>query len=92
MPEADSTWQGDCFVFDGRVSVSHGLKEGPHALCYACRRPILPEDMERDSYEHGVSCYQCVDETSEADKGRFRERQKQIALAEARGAKHMNFL
>ena len=48
--------------------------------------------MERDSYEHGVSCYQCVDETSEADKGRFRERQKQIALAEARGAKHMNFL
>jgi UPF0176 protein len=92
VPEADSTWQGDCFVFDGRVSVSHGLKEGPHALCYACRRPILPEDMERDSYEHGVSCYQCVDETSEADKGRFRERQKQIALAEARGAKHMNFL
>ena len=92
VPEADSTWQGDCFVFDGRVSVSHGLKEGPHALCYACRRPILPEDMERDSYEHGVSCYQCVNETSEDDKGRFRERQKQIALAEARGAKHMNFL
>ena len=92
VPEAQSTWQGDCFVFDGRVSVSHGLREGPHELCYACRRPILPEDMQRDTYEHGVSCIHCHDETSEADKDRFRERQKQIALSEARGENHMNFL
>jgi len=92
VPEANSTWQGDCFVFDGRVSVSHGLKEGPHELCYACRRPILPSDMERSEYEHGVSCHQCVGETSEDDKGRFRERQKQIALAQARGERHMGFL
>lgn len=92
VPEDKSAWHGDCFVFDGRVSVSHGLKEGPHELCYACRRPILPEDMNRDSYEHGVSCHQCVDETSEADKARFRERQKQISLAAARGERHMNFL
>ncbi|QGX96914.1 rhodanese-related sulfurtransferase [Roseovarius faecimaris] len=92
VPEEESTWQGDCFVFDGRVSVSHGLKEGPHKLCYACRRPILPADMDRPEYEHGVSCHQCISETSEDDKARFRERQKQIALSEARGENHMNFL
>ncbi|WP_299847113.1 rhodanese-related sulfurtransferase [uncultured Roseovarius sp.] len=92
VPEAQSTWQGDCFVFDGRVSVGHGLKEGPHQLCYACRRPVLPADMTRPEYEHGVSCHHCADETSEDDKNRFRERQKQIALSEARGEKHMQNL
>jgi UPF0176 protein len=90
MPADDSSWQGECFVFDQRVSVGHGLKEGPHLLCHACRRPILPEDCTRPEYEDGVSCHQCADETSDADKGRFRERQKQIALAKARGMKHMN--
>jgi UPF0176 protein len=89
VPEDDSTWQGECFVFDGRVSVGHGLKEGPHELCHACRRPILPRDREHPSYEHGVSCHHCIDETSEADKARFRERQKQIALAAARGEAHL---
>ena len=89
MPEADSTWQGDCFVFDGRVSVGHGLKEGPHALCHACRRPILPEDRARPEYEEGVSCHLCADETSEEDKARFRERQRQISLAKARGERHL---
>ncbi len=92
VPQDQSTWNGECFVFDGRVSVGHGLKEGPHQLCYACRRPILPEDMSRAEYEHGVSCHHCVDETSEDDKNRFRERQKQIALSEARGEKHMTNL
>ncbi|WP_397542739.1 oxygen-dependent tRNA uridine(34) hydroxylase TrhO [Roseovarius salis] len=89
VPEEDSTWQGACFVFDDRVSVGHGLAEGPHELCHACRRPVLPEDMDRPDYEHGVSCHHCIDETSEADKARFRERQKQIALAEARGETHI---
>lgn len=89
VPEDDSTWRGECFVFDGRVSVGHGLKEGPHELCHACRRPILPGDREHPSYEHGVSCHHCIDETSEADKARFRERQKQIALAAARGETHL---
>ena len=84
VPEEDSTWQGDCFVFDARVSVGHGLREGPHLLCHGCRQPILPQDMERPEYEHGVSCHQCIDRTSESDKDRFRERQKQIRLAEAR--------
>ncbi len=90
VPQDDSTWQGECFVFDGRVSVGHGLKEGPHLLCHACRRPILPADQARPEYENGVSCHQCIDETSEQDKARFRERQKQIALAKARGERHLH--
>lgn len=85
VPADDSTWNGDCFVFDNRVSVGHGLKEGPHELCHGCRRPILPEDMTRPEYEAGVSCHHCIDETSENDKDRFRERQKQIRLARERG-------
>ena len=89
VPEKDSTWEGDCFVFDARVSVGHGLKEGPHQLCYACRRPLLPEDRARPEYEHGVACHQCTHDTSESDKDRFRERQKQIHLARQRGERHM---
>ncbi len=88
-PAEDSSWQGECFVFDNRVSVGHGLVEGPHSLCHGCRRPILPEDMARAEYEQGVSCHQCIHETSSADKARFRERQKQIALARTRGAEHL---
>ena len=84
-----SEWEGDCFVFDARVSVGHQLKEGPHKLCYACRQPILPEDKERSEYEHGVSCHKCESKTTEADKSRFRERQKQIQLSRKRGQKHM---
>lgn len=89
VPEAESSWQGECFVFDGRVSVSHGLREGPHLLCHACRRPILPEDRDRLEYEQGVACHLCADETSAEDKARFRERQKQIELARQRGEKHL---
>ncbi|EPX77317.1 oxygen-dependent tRNA uridine(34) hydroxylase TrhO [Litoreibacter arenae] len=89
VPEADSTWNGECFVFDGRVSVGHALKEGNLHLCYACRRPLQPDDLHRDEYEAGVSCHHCLHETTEADRARFRERQKQIRLAEKRGEKHI---
>ncbi len=89
VPADESTWQGECFVFDSRVSVGHGLVEGPHLLCHACRRPILPDDTARSEHEPGVSCHHCVDETSESDKNRFRERQKQIALSRARGQEHI---
>jgi UPF0176 protein len=88
-PEKKSEWVGDCFVFDARVSVGHELKEGPHELCYACRQPILPKDKERAEYEHGVSCHKCKSRTTESDKSRFRERQKQIQLSRKRGQKHM---
>ena len=89
VPQEDSLWEGSCFVFDGRVSVDHGLAEGPHILCHACRRPLLPEDRDRPEFEQGVSCHQCAHETSDARKAAFRERQKQMALAAARGERHI---
>ncbi|NIY73275.1 rhodanese-related sulfurtransferase [Marivivens donghaensis] len=89
VPQDQSMWDGECFVFDGRVSVGHGLVEGPHELCHACRRAILPEDKARKEFEAGVSCHHCIEETSDADKARFRERQKQINLAKERGEKHL---
>ncbi len=92
VPQETSKWDGDCFVFDARVSVGHGLAEGPHILCHACRRPLRPEDRAHASYEEGVACHQCADETTDDDKGRFRERQKQIALARKRGTHHIGRL
>ncbi|PLS20097.1 rhodanese-related sulfurtransferase [Neptunicoccus cionae] len=89
VPEENSTWNGECFVFDSRVSVKHGLEEGKYELCYACRMPLAPEDFARPEYEKGVSCHQCIDSHSEERKERFRERQKQVALAEKRGKQHI---
>lgn len=88
-PEADSLWRGECFVFDGRVSVGHGLREGDYDLCHACRRPVSAADKADPAYEPGVACPHCVGDYSEADRDRFRERQRQIALARARGEKHL---
>ncbi len=84
VPEEQSLWQGECFVFDERVSVGHGLAQGPHQLCRACRRPVAPDAMADPGFVEGVSCPACVDETSEADKARFAERQRQIDLARRR--------
>ena len=89
VPEEESLWDGACFVFDDRVSVTHGLKEGEHELCHACRHPVTPEDKLDASYEEGVSCPHCADSYSETDRVRFRERQHQIALAKARGERHL---
>jgi len=89
VPKEDSLWQGGCFVFDERVAVEHGLRETGHLLCRACRRPLDPADVTRPEYEAGVQCHQCVEEYSEADRARFRERQKQIRLARARGEEHL---
>ncbi len=85
-PQSESTWDGECFVFDTRVSVGHGLTPGPHVLCHGCRRPILPEDRQRPEFEQGVSCHHCIEETSASDKERFRERQRQMTLARERAA------
>lgn len=82
VPVRDSLWQGECFVFDGRVSLTHGLQQGRHGLCHACRRPLAPEDRERPEYEEGVCCHYCVGEYDEADRARFRERQRQVARGE----------
>ncbi len=89
MPAEDSLWEGECFVFDDRVSVGHGLKPGPYDMCHACRRPISDEDKASEYYVKGVSCPHCYDETSATQKSRFAERQKQIALAKKRGELHL---
>lgn len=85
VPEQDSLWQGECFVFDRRVSLGHGLRQGKHTLCHACRRPLAPEDRARPEHEEGVSCHRCIDEYTEADRIRFRERQRQAERGECYG-------
>ena len=82
VSEQDSLWDGACFVFDQRVSLTHGLAPGGHLLCHACRRPLAPDDTARPDYEEGVCCHRCVDEYSDADRARFRERQRQVARGE----------
>ena len=89
VPQDESAWQGECFVYAGRVRVGHGLEVGPHMLTPASRRPILPADRNHPEYEQGVSCHHCAAETSDADKARFRERQKQVTLARERGTDHL---
>lgn len=89
IPEAQSSWQGDCFVFDQRVSVGHGLAPGSYGMCHACRMPLTNEDMESPDYDPGVSCPKCFDQLSDEQKTRFRERQKQMKLAAGRGEKHL---
>jgi len=83
--EEDSLWDGDCFVFDNRVSVTHELKEGSFEQCFACRMPLTKEEMESPLYSKGISCPHCYDKTSDLDKSRFQERQNQIEIAKKRG-------
>ncbi|WP_395516481.1 oxygen-dependent tRNA uridine(34) hydroxylase TrhO [Pseudorhizobium flavum] len=89
VPAEESLWEGACFVFDERVSVEHGLKEGNHKLCHACRNPITAEEVNSPYYEEGVSCSHCYETRTEADRERYRQRQHQIALAKQRGQKHI---
>lgn len=89
VPEQNSLWQGECFVFDNRVTVNHKLEKGIYDACHACRRPITAADKKRPEYEEGVSCHQCINEYSEERKASFRERKRQIKLARARGQEHI---
>lgn len=89
VPEDQSLWEGDCFVFDERVSVRHGLEPGDYDMCRACRRPISEEEKELPEFVEGVSCPYCHEETTPEQKERFAERQKQIMLAKNRGEKHI---
>lgn len=89
VPPAASLWQGECFVFDQRVSVGHGLVPGGLENCHACRRPLTVADQSHPAYERGVCCGHCQHEHSDADRQRFRERQRQIERAAARGARHL---
>ncbi len=85
----ESKWEGECFVFDQRVSVDTNLMQGHFDQCHACRRPIDEKDKQSPHYVKSVSCHYCVDETSVRQKEQFAERAKQQALAEARGVRHV---
>lgn len=87
VPAEDSLWQGECFVFDERVSVSHGLAEGEAELCRACRHPLTVEDRISPRYTAGVSCPHCFEARSDEDRARYAERHRQVELAQARGRK-----
>jgi len=89
VPEAQSKWQGQCFVFDERVCVGHGLTPGPYALCYACRMPISDADMQSEHYRKGISCPRCIDQLDPDRRERFEQRQKQVELAAKRGEVHI---
>ena len=86
---SDSLWEGECFVFDNRVSVNHDLKSGTYGQCFACRMPLSVEDQKHKYYQKGVSCHYCYVQTTEEDKRRFLERQKQNELAKLRGEMHI---
>ncbi|MDF7777356.1 rhodanese-related sulfurtransferase [Sphingomonas sp. AOB5] len=89
VPEAESRWQGDCFVFDERVSVKHGLAQGEYGLCRACRMPVGADERASPLYIEGVSCPACHAERTDAQRSRYAERHRQAKLAEARGEAHV---
>lgn len=89
VPAAESMWQGECFVFDQRVTVRHGLEQGTYDQCYACRMPITEAEKLSEHYAKGVSCPHCYDKVTEEQRQRFMEREKQIQLAKARGEQHI---
>ena len=89
IPEADTRWQGECFVFDDRVSVKHDLSEGSYDMCHGCRMPITEDDKLSAKYIRGVACPDCFDKTTEEQKSRYMSRQKQVDLAKKRNQKHI---
>lgn len=89
IPPEKSLWQGECFVFDQRVSVGHGLALGDYTLCPSCRHPVSPEERKSAKYEEGVSCPACHDTLTPEKRAASAERQKQMKLAGLRGEKHI---
>jgi len=85
----ESLWKGECFVFDNRISLKHGLKLGSYSMCSGCRMPISSKDKRSNKYEEGVSCPNCYDKLTETQKSRFRMRQSQIYKAKQSGKKHI---
>ncbi len=89
IPEKDSLWEGECFVFDERVAVKHNLEVGQYDQCHACRFPITEEDKQSEHYQIGVSCPKCFNKTTPKQRARFSERQRQMQLAQQRGYEHL---
>ena len=86
---SESRWNGECFVFDQRVSVNADLEQGQYKQCYACRHPLSAQELASAEFEHGVSCPYCVGRTSAERRAQFRERQHQVRLAAERGEQHI---
>ncbi|MEM8694645.1 MAG: rhodanese-related sulfurtransferase [Pseudomonadota bacterium] len=86
---ADSRWEGECFVFDERVTVTHGLEQGSHVLCRACRMPVGPAGQASPYYVEGISCPACYERRSAEQRRGYAERQRQSELAAARGVAHV---
>ena len=84
-----SLWDGECFVFDDRVSVKHDLSIGDYDMCHGCRMPITENDKKTKKYIRGVACPNCFDQTTEEQKSRYKSRQKQMELAKQRNQKHL---
>jgi UPF0176 protein len=89
VPAEESRWRGECFVFDQRTSLTHGVAEGSYELCHACRMPVSEADMASPDYVPGIGCPRCKDTLSVRQRQRFAERQKQIGLAKRRGETHI---
>ena len=89
IPPEESDWDGECFIFDNRVSVTHGLKDGETQLCYGCRWPLSDDDLKSEKYEYGISCPRCFDSLNEAKTQSLEERHKQLKLAEERNVPHI---
>ena len=89
IPEKESHWHGECFVFDERITVDHQLNQGHYDQCHACRMPITEQDKESEHYVPGISCPFCFDKTSAEQRQRFAERQKQVQLARYRAESHI---
>ncbi|WP_085904608.1 rhodanese-related sulfurtransferase [Kiloniella majae] len=89
VPEEESLWEGECFVFDSRVAVKHNLEKGVYDQCFACRMPITEEDKQSEHYRKGVSCHHCYENLTDEQLKRFEEREKQIELSEQRGIDHI---
>ncbi|MDQ2632143.1 MAG: rhodanese-related sulfurtransferase [Pseudomonadota bacterium] len=87
VPAEESLWRGECFVFDERVAVAHGLEVGDAELCRACRHPLTAADRLSPKFAEGISCERCHDSRSEDDRARYAERHRQVELAAARGAR-----
>jgi UPF0176 protein len=89
VPEEETMWKGECFVFDNRVSVNHQLEKGQYDQCHGCRLPITEEDKKSEKYMEGISCHQCFDSITESQKARFAQRELQMRLAKERGEEHI---
>ncbi len=89
IKKRESLWKGECYVFDNRISITHGLIPGSFTMCSGCRKPISSKDKKSKKYEEGVSCPNCHDHLKPSQKERFRMRQKQIDLAKKLGKKHI---